>query len=34
VRDDSITGVVPIEPMGYDEAVGVALSEHAATRDS
>jgi uncharacterized protein YbjT (DUF2867 family) len=29
VRDDSITRVVPFEPMGYDEAVRVALAEHA-----
>ena len=34
VRDDSITRVVPFEPMGYDEAVRVALAEHAARRDS
>jgi uncharacterized protein YbjT (DUF2867 family) len=33
VRDDSITQVVPFEPMGYDEAVRVALAEHAARRD-
>ena len=33
VRDDSITRVVPFEPMGYDEAVRVALAEHAARRD-
>lgn len=30
VRDDGITRVVPFEPMGYDEAVRVALAEHAA----
>ena len=30
VRDDSITRVVPFEPMGYDAAVRVALAEHAA----
>ncbi|HEY8092333.1 MAG TPA: NAD(P)H-binding protein [Acidimicrobiales bacterium] len=34
VRDDSITRVVPFEPMGYDKAVRVALAEHAAWRDS
>ncbi len=34
VRDDSITRVVPFEPMGYDEAVRVALAEHAARRNS
>ena len=34
VRDDTITRVVPFEPMGYDEAVRVALAEHAARRDS
>ncbi len=34
VRDDSITRLVPFEPMGYDEAVRVALAEHAAQRDS
>jgi len=34
VRDDSITRVVPFEPMGYDEAVRVALAEHAARRGS
>ena len=34
VRDDSITRVVRFEPMGYDEAVRVALAEHAAGRDS
>jgi uncharacterized protein YbjT (DUF2867 family) len=34
VRDDSITEVVPFEPMGYDEAVRVALAEHAARRES
>jgi len=28
VQDDSIRGVVPFEPMGYDEAVRVALAEH------
>ncbi len=33
VRDDSITRVVPFEPIGYDEAVRVALAEHAARRD-
>jgi len=34
VRDDSITRVVPFEPMGYDEAVRVALAEHAGRRAS
>ena len=34
VRDDSITRVVPFEPMGYDDAVRVALAEHDARRDS
>lgn len=34
VRDDSITQVVPFEPMGYDEAVRIALAEHTARRDS
>lgn len=29
VRDDSITRVVPFEPMGYDDAVRTALAEHA-----
>ncbi len=29
VHDDSIRSVVPFEPMGYDEAVRVALEEHA-----
>lgn len=33
VRDGSITHVVPFEPMGYDEAVRVALAEHATRRD-
>jgi uncharacterized protein YbjT (DUF2867 family) len=28
VRDDSITSIVPFEPMGYDEAVRTALREH------
>jgi uncharacterized protein YbjT (DUF2867 family) len=28
VQDDSITSVVPFEPMGYDEAVRAALHEH------
>jgi uncharacterized protein YbjT (DUF2867 family) len=28
VHDDSITSVVPLEPMGYDEAVRTALREH------
>jgi uncharacterized protein YbjT (DUF2867 family) len=28
VQDDSIREVVPFEPMGYDEAVRVALEEH------
>jgi uncharacterized protein YbjT (DUF2867 family) len=34
VHDDSITRVVPFELMGYDDAVRVALAEHAARRDS
>ncbi len=29
VNDDSIRAIVPFEPMGYDEAVQVALSEQA-----
>ena len=29
VRDDSITSIVPFEPMDYDEAVRTALREHA-----
>ncbi len=29
VHDDSIRSIVPFEPMGYDEAVRVALREHA-----
>jgi uncharacterized protein YbjT (DUF2867 family) len=28
VQDDSIRSVVPFEPMGYDDAVRVALEEH------
>ena len=28
VEDDSITSIVPFEPMGYDDAVRVALKEH------
>ena len=31
VRDDSITGIVPFETMGYDEAVRAALSEQTQT---
>jgi hypothetical protein len=27
VRDDSIRDVVPLEPMGYDEAARIALAE-------
>jgi uncharacterized protein YbjT (DUF2867 family) len=34
VRDDRITRVVPFEPMGYDDAVRVALAEHAARRNA
>lgn len=30
VRDDSIRGLVPFDPMGYDEAVLAALGERAA----
>ncbi len=29
VHDDSIRSIVPFEPMGYDDAVRTALSEHA-----
>ncbi|OZM71834.1 NADH-binding protein [Amycolatopsis antarctica] len=32
VRDDSITRLVPLEPLGYDEAVLAALGERAAQR--
>ena len=32
VTDDSIRAVVPFEPMGYDEAVRVALDERRGTR--
>ncbi|MCX6399535.1 MAG: NAD(P)H-binding protein [Propionibacteriales bacterium] len=32
VRDRSIRDVVPFDPMGYDDAVRLALSERAATR--
>ena len=28
VQDDSITSIVPFEPMGYDDAVRIALREH------
>ena len=28
VKDDGIRTIVPFEPMGYDEAVRLALSEH------
>jgi uncharacterized protein YbjT (DUF2867 family) len=29
VRDDTVTRVVPFDPMGYDDAVRTALAEHA-----
>ena len=29
VRDDAVTRVVPLKPMGYDDAVRTALAEHA-----
>jgi uncharacterized protein YbjT (DUF2867 family) len=32
VEDDSIRGVVPFEPMGYDDAVRAALAEHRSLR--
>ena len=32
VEDDSIRDVVPFEPMGYDDAVRVALAEHRSRR--
>ena len=28
VQDDSITSIVPFEPIGYDDAVRTALREH------
>jgi hypothetical protein len=29
VRDDSIRALIPFDPMGYDEAVRLALGERA-----
>ena len=34
VRDDSITALVPFEPMGYDEAVRAALQEQDQRQDA
>ncbi len=34
VKDDSIRSVVPFEPMGYDEAVRLALQEHEDAREA